>query len=98
MLALNRCDRATREGGIASKKVVSAREAQVLGLVAEGMTDRAIGGALGLSEYTVARHIANARAKLGAANRAQAAVRLFHPDVSARPPRKARARRSSASD
>ncbi len=55
---------------------LSDREAEVLDLVARGLTNREIGKRLDLSEYTVARHIANARAKLGAANRAEAVSRL----------------------
>ena len=55
---------------------LSEREIEVLSLAADGMTNRQIGEKLFLSPHTIARHVANARAKLGASNRAEAAVRL----------------------
>lgn len=55
---------------------LSEREIEVLGHAADGMTNRQIAEKLFLSPHTVARHLANARGKLGAANRAEAAVRL----------------------
>jgi DNA-binding CsgD family transcriptional regulator len=55
---------------------LSEREVEVLSLAAEGLTNRQIAERLYLSPHTVARHLANARTKLGASNRAEAAVRL----------------------
>lgn len=55
---------------------MSEREVEVIELVGQGMTNRAIADRLALSPHTVARHVSNARDKLGAANRADAAVRL----------------------
>jgi len=52
------------------------REAEVIDLVGQGMTNREIAARLSLSHHTVARHLSNARDKLGAVNRADAAVRL----------------------
>ena len=46
----------------------------MLGLVATGLTNAAIGRALFLSEATVARHVHNVLVKLGMANRAEAAA------------------------
>ncbi len=66
---------------------LSAREAQVLALVGQGQSNVQIGEALHLSRHTVARHIVNARAKLGATNRAEAAVRFLRSDLAARAPR-----------
>ena len=43
---------------------VSEREIEVLSLAGDGMTNRQIGEKLFLSPHTVARHLANARAKL----------------------------------
>ncbi len=60
----------------ASGILLSEREVEVLGFAARGLTNKEIGAQLGLSEHTVARHIANARNKLGAANRAEAVSRL----------------------
>ena len=51
---------------------LTAREAEVLGLVAEGLTNRAIAERLVLSENTVIRHVANIFAKLGVKSRAAA--------------------------
>ena len=52
------------------------REVEVLDLAGQGLTNRQIADRLTLSHHTVARHLSNARDKLGAANRADAAVRL----------------------
>ncbi len=54
---------------------LSERELEVLDLAAEGLTNKEIGAKLFLSPHTIARHLANARSKLGAANRAEAAAR-----------------------
>jgi ATP/maltotriose-dependent transcriptional regulator MalT len=51
---------------------LTAREAEVLRLVAEGMSNRQIGQALAISEYTVARHLQNTFGKLGVSSRAAA--------------------------
>ncbi|CAN5818197.1 hypothetical protein BH20ACT6_BH20ACT6_19860 [soil metagenome] len=51
---------------------LTAREVQVLRLVAQGKTNRSIGTALGLSERTVDRHVSNILAKLGASSRVAA--------------------------
>lgn len=55
---------------------LSDREIQVLDLAGHGLTNREIAARLNLSHHTVARHLTNARDKLGAVNRADAAVRL----------------------
>jgi DNA-binding CsgD family transcriptional regulator len=55
---------------------LSEREIQVLTMAGEGMTNRQIGEKLFLSPHTIARHLANARTKMGAGNRAEAAVLL----------------------
>ncbi len=54
---------------------LSARELEVLGLVAEGLTNRQIAERLVISEHTAIRHVANVFRKLGVKNRA-AAVRM----------------------
>jgi DNA-binding CsgD family transcriptional regulator len=51
---------------------LTARELEVLRLVAQGATNRSIGTALGLSERTVDRHVSNIFAKLGVSSRAAA--------------------------
>jgi LuxR family maltose regulon positive regulatory protein len=52
---------------------LSARELEVLGLVAEGLTNHEIAQRLVLSEHTVNRHVANILRKLGLPSRAAAA-------------------------
>jgi len=53
---------------------LSAREAEVLRLVAEGLSDAEIAGRLIVSPHTVHRHVANIRFKLGQPSRAAAAA------------------------
>lgn len=55
---------------------LSPRERDSLAFVAEGKTDWEISVILGVSEATARFHVDNARRKLGAVNRAQAAARL----------------------
>jgi len=55
---------------------LSEREVEVLHFAGTGLTNRDIAERLNLSQHTIARHLANARAKLGAANRTEAAVKL----------------------
>jgi ATP/maltotriose-dependent transcriptional regulator MalT len=52
---------------------LSAREAQVLRLVARGLSNREIGAALFISEHTAANHIRSILRKTGCANRTEAA-------------------------
>jgi pimeloyl-ACP methyl ester carboxylesterase/DNA-binding CsgD family transcriptional regulator len=59
---------------------LTAREREVLTLVAQGLTDAQIADRLFLSAHTVHRHVANARTKLGVPSRtAVAAWVLTHP-------------------
>jgi DNA-binding NarL/FixJ family response regulator len=53
---------------------ITDRELEVLGKVTEGLTDRGIGQELSISEGTVKKHMSSILAKLGAKNRAEAAV------------------------
>jgi class 3 adenylate cyclase len=53
---------------------LSAREVEVLALVAAGKSNQAIADELVISLNTVARHVSNIFAKTGAANRAEAAA------------------------
>jgi DNA-binding CsgD family transcriptional regulator len=63
---------------------LSEREVEVLQIAATGSTNREIAERLNLSQHTIARHVANARAKLGAANRTEAAVKLEELEALAR--------------
>ena len=58
---------------------LSQREIEVLTLAGDGLTNKQIADKLFLSPHTIARHLANARGKLGASNRAEAAVLLRRP-------------------
>lgn len=53
--------------------ILSRREREVLGLVANGLSNSLIAVQLGLSEHTVKRHVANILLKLGMPTRAAAA-------------------------
>ena len=52
---------------------LSAREVQILRLVARGLSNREIGEALSISEHTAANHIRSILRKTGCANRTEAA-------------------------
>ena len=51
---------------------LTEREREILALLAEGLSNRAIGERLGITERTVKFHVAEILARLGASNRAQA--------------------------
>ncbi|MFD4294672.1 response regulator [Rhodococcus sp. NPDC058532] len=53
-------------------QALTAREAELLGLLAEGLTNRELGRRLFISEATVKTHLAHIYAKLGVDNRAAA--------------------------
>jgi DNA-binding NarL/FixJ family response regulator len=65
---------------------LTPREAEVLGLVARGMTNREVAAALVLSEKTVARHLANLYTKLDVASRTAAAAFAHDHGLVAPPP------------
>jgi two-component system nitrate/nitrite response regulator NarL len=51
---------------------LTARELQVVQLLAEGLTNRRIGGRLGISEHTAKFHVNSILGKLGASSRSEA--------------------------
>jgi LuxR family transcriptional regulator, maltose regulon positive regulatory protein len=55
--------------------ILSAREREVLGLIAEGMRNRDIANALFISQSTTKVHVRNVLAKLGVRNRTEAVAR-----------------------
>lgn len=73
---LVRLDRTAGTGTLAdqgrSERRPTAREREILGLLAGGATDGQIASMLQLSPATVQTHVRNAKAKLGAATRTQA--------------------------
>ena len=56
---------------------LTAREQQILDLIAEGLTNRQISSNLIISESTVENHIHHIFVKLGISNRAQAVAHAF---------------------
>ncbi|HEX7067594.1 MAG TPA: response regulator transcription factor [Candidatus Limnocylindria bacterium] len=77
-LVVDHLARTGRSGSSAADEVgglLSAREQEVLRLLAEGMTDREIASALAISPRTVESHVSSVLRKLGVRNRAEAAQR-----------------------
>ena len=62
-------------GSVEEGGPLTGRELEVLQHLAQGLANKQIGAALGISEHTVKFHVASIYSKLGAANRAEA-VRL----------------------
>jgi DNA-binding CsgD family transcriptional regulator len=74
--------RIDRELGIASRPSgLSAREIEVLRLVADGLTNRAIADRLVISERTVDRHVSNIFAKLDVSSRAAATAVAYERGI-----------------
>jgi DNA-binding NarL/FixJ family response regulator len=59
-------------GAQAMVEALTEREIEVLHLVAKGLTNKAIGQALGISDRTVQGHLANIYGKLGVSSRTEA--------------------------
>src|SRR6266853_3025601 len=64
-----------RRDDAAPEEPLTAREIQVLELLAEGLPNKAIARRLGISDQTVKFHVASLSGKLGAANRTDAVRR-----------------------
>ena len=69
---------------------LSARELEVLPLIADGLTNQVIAARLYLSLHTVKAHARNIYAKLGVSSRTQAAARTLELRVSRSEARSAR--------
>jgi DNA-binding CsgD family transcriptional regulator len=67
----------SRPRATAGPSGLTAREADVLGLLAQGMSNKAIASALGISAKTVGNHVEHIYTKLGVNNRAGAALRAM---------------------
>jgi DNA-binding CsgD family transcriptional regulator len=67
----------SRKGSAEAASGLTAREVEVLRLVAAGKTNRAIATDLFLSEKTVARHVSNIFGKLGLSTRAAATAHAY---------------------
>ena len=62
-------------------EALTSREIQVLELLAEGQSNKAIGQRLGISDQTVKFHVAAIAGKLGAANRTDAVRRAIRRGI-----------------
>jgi DNA-binding NarL/FixJ family response regulator len=67
-------DESQKKPDQAAEDALSPREAEVLQLLAQGVTNRQIAESLVISENTVKTHLRNIMEKLHLANRSQAAV------------------------
>jgi ATP/maltotriose-dependent transcriptional regulator MalT len=73
---------ALRDGGTRGDAYgLTARELEVLALVAAGKSNREIAAALVISQHTVARHVQNIFAKLGVSSRTAAAAFAYAHDL-----------------
>ena len=70
--ALAEAPQATAARAIAPPEALSAREAQILALLAEGLVNKQIAARLGISRHTVKTHLAALFHKLGVSTRAEA--------------------------
>ena len=68
-------------GGTALPSGLTAREVEVLRLVAAGKSNREIAADLVISEHTVARHLQNMYTKLGVSSRSGATAFAFEHDL-----------------
>ena len=71
-LAVAAAVRGIRDAEVAGRPTLSAREAGVLALISEGLTNAVIAHHLGISPATVKTHVERLLRKLGASDRAQA--------------------------
>jgi DNA-binding NarL/FixJ family response regulator len=78
---LARVEELTRTAAPRAAGGLTAREVQVLRLVAAGKTNRAIATELFISEKTVARHVSNIFLKLGLSTRAAATAYAYEHDL-----------------
>ena len=78
---LARLDALNQAADAGAPHPLSAREVEVIRLVAAGQTNRAIAHRLAISEKTVARHLSNIFTKLGLSTRAAAAAWAWQHDV-----------------
>jgi DNA-binding NarL/FixJ family response regulator len=72
-----RVDSLSREESSKPDGPLTAREVEVLNLVAGGASNRDIARALGISEKTVARHMSNIFVKLDLSSRSAAAAYAY---------------------
>jgi RNA polymerase sigma factor (sigma-70 family) len=74
---------ARRARALRTADALTAREREVIALVAEGRTNGEIGRRLGISAETVRKHLENADEKLGVHTRTEAVSAVFgYPRIS----------------
>jgi ATP/maltotriose-dependent transcriptional regulator MalT len=78
---LRRVDSMTRPGPTARTQGLTARELEVLRLIAAGRTNKAIAGKLFVSERTVDRHVSNIFTKLRVCSRAAATASAYELEL-----------------
>jgi DNA-binding CsgD family transcriptional regulator len=76
-----RVEALSRAGAVGAPGGLTAREVEVLRLVAEGKSNREIAKALVLSDHTVRRHLQNIFNKIGVSSRAAATAFAFQRDL-----------------
>lgn len=79
--AVAKVDALTGRGAQKTSAGLTARELEVIRLLAAGKTNRAIAAELVLSEKTVARHVSNIFTKLGLSSRAAATAYAYQHDL-----------------
>ncbi len=72
---------AVRSGDLLPIEALTERERDVLSLIAQGMNNRDIAGALYLSEGTVKNYVSTIMAKLHANDRTQVVVRALREGI-----------------
>ena len=78
-----------RVSAVANRTELSAREREVLGLVAQGKSNKEIAAAIAIAENTVKNHLKSILEKLHLENRVQAATYALREGVVAKPPKPA---------
>jgi DNA-binding NarL/FixJ family response regulator len=78
---LDRVEELSRKTAPKAAGGLTAREVEVLRLVAAGKTNRAIADQLVISEKTVARHVSNIFTKLGLSSRSAATAYAYEHDL-----------------
>ncbi len=76
-----RVEELSRRASVPAQTALTARELEVLRLVAAGLTNRAIALELHISEKTVARHVSNLYLKLGISSRSAATAFAFRQGI-----------------
>jgi DNA-binding CsgD family transcriptional regulator len=77
--------RAAAEASTAAALGLTEREADVVALVAEGLSNKEIGSRLFITEKTASHHVSSVLGKLGVASRAEAAAEAVRQGITSKP-------------